>query len=185
MIKIFFQKTYYLCLLGAFLLFAGGQVYSNETVSEDPVSSGQEMDLLPCEDPGLDLIFYCNPRWEIQTEDNLVFAVILKEPNITMTITRSTDPINSLDYLTDNILQDLGSYATGYRKEIMQLDIGEAVHVWGLHQKYRELYLEDYYFVKDDQLYSVLFSVNPAEQMGQYKPLLDKIVQNIHPLSTR
>jgi len=137
------------------------------------------IDLHACSDEGLAINFLCNPDWELQTDEDVLFVVISSEPEVTMTIARADSPVVFLDQLADPYLQEIGGYEEGFVSSRIMLGSREAVRVEGVSSGDPDMQMEDYYLLDDFNLYSVLFSVYPKEEWPKYKELFSKIVKSV------
>ena len=79
-------------------------------------------------------------------------------------------------------LRERGLYAQGFQVERVQFLDGEAVHVKAISSNYPDIRLSDYFFIKNNAVYGILFSVKPREEWDHYKFDIQKIIQSFRNL---
>lgn len=137
------------------------------------------IDLHKCTDDKLGLKILCNPRWDFREEENVLMLIINKKPDVTMTLVKIDSDIDRIDKLTKENLNALGQY--GYDFQYKQTKIAglDAVNLQSYSDQNPRMKVSDYYFVNDNSLYGLLFSVEPGDQWGNYQVLFDKIANSL------
>lgn len=181
------MKTQNIALLTNFLRLGWSLLIFCPCVFAQPVllnleSSSFEADKIAlhnCQDAQLEVQFLCNPEWQLEEDENLIFIIIQEDnPAVTMTVAKSQAPVVFLEQLTESRLQEMGKYADGFNRARVPLAETEAIRIKAFPRAYPELRLIDYYLLHNDQLYSILFSINPKERAADYEPLIKKIVSS-------
>ncbi len=131
-----------------------------------------------CSDDKLHVKFLCDPDWGLMEEDDTMLLVISDDPAVTMTIVKISSGIKFLEQISVSDLENIGQYAEGFQKEIVTIGKNKAVQVKAVSDQFPEMRLQDYYFLRDDRLYGVLFSVDPKDDWGQFYPLIEKIINS-------
>ncbi|MDD3375211.1 MAG: hypothetical protein PHY73_05765 [Candidatus Omnitrophica bacterium] len=150
-----------------------------KSVEKEDLSFEKDSDLQICSDQKLGVKFLCNSNWEVQTDENAVMLFVSRDPEITLTIAKSEDPVNSIDQLTKENLKVIGGYKDGFKIEETMVAGKLALKVEGYSESIPEMKLADYYFVNNNQLYSFLFAVNPFEEYPYCEKFLSRIVASI------
>jgi len=159
-----------------------------ETESVSSVSAGAErsdsfkISAKQCADSEFGVEFACEPTWKWKRTGDAILIIISSQPMVTMTISRVDSPIKLLGQITDSYLRERGLYADGFQAERVKFLDGEAVHVKAISRDDPDIRLSDYFFIKNNSLYGVLFSVKPSEEWDKYKFDIQKIIQSFQNL---
>lgn len=135
-----------------------------------------------CADSEFGVEFACEPSWKWKRTNDAMLIIISSKPMVTMTISRVDSPIKLLGQITDSYLRERGLYAEGFQAERVKFLDGEAVHVKAISRDYPDIRLSDYFFIKNNSLYGVLFSVKPNEEWDKYKFDIQEIIQSFQNL---
>lgn len=148
--------------------------------NEDNVLNGNEITLNLCTDDRIGYQIKCNPDWIINDELNSVSMIIVDEQEllVTATINKSNEKGITLKQLTPERLRFIGQYGDEVKIDRVQVAGMEAIKVKATAKDVEEMQLLDYYFVKDNFLYSVLFSVNPSERFPDFEGLFEKMIKS-------
>ncbi len=141
--------------------------------------SVQRFNLHICRDEKLGIRLLCDPDWELQADPNAILIIISSEPQVTLTIGKSKESVNSLTQLSRPILQEIGQYAASFTTQKVRLDNIDTIKVEGHLKEYPENRIEDYYLIRNSSLYTILFSVDPEDQWQNYESLLKRILSSI------
>lgn len=117
-----------------------------------------------CEDDVLAIKFPCHPDWEIETVENAALIIMKKEPDITGIIARLDSRIKFLPQLTRDFLEEKGRYSDGFRIETVNFAGRSAVKVKAFSRENPDKRLLDYYFIHQETLFGLLFSVEPKDE---------------------
>lgn len=154
---------------------------SSESASIDS-SDSFKIDSNQCADSEFGVEFACEPAWKWKRTNDAILIIISSKPMVTMTISRVDSPIKFLGQITDAYLRERGLYAEGFQVEKVKFLDGEAVHVKAISRDYPDIRLSDYFFIKNNSLYGVLFSVKPVGEWDKYKFDLREIIQSFQNL---
>jgi len=145
---------------------------------EIPAHSDKAMDnaLSVCTDAKLGVRFSCDPDWKIETDENVLMIIISDQPNVTMTITRTSPGPESLESLTMSAIKEIGNYADGFTVYRTTLNGKPVVEIRGASAKINDLHLHDYYFLENGALYGILFSITPFDAVQEYDTLIKKMI---------
>lgn len=137
-------------------------------------------DLHLCRETGLGVELLCNRNWKQEIDkDKAVLMVISQEPAVLLTVARDKGLVTGIEELTKDELKRRGQYAEGFKMERLVVGGMPAIKVQGYSEGFPEMRLSDYYVVHDYQLYSFLFSVDPAEEWPNYSVLCAKIIESV------
>ena len=162
--------------------FGGFPSFAEENKSQSPIKT---VALHECKDQTLGLQFLCNPDWELEAHDQSMLIIISSDPAVTLTISKAKSPVIFFEQLTDTALKEMGQYVDGFTKEKVQIAGENATKVMGYSIGYPEIRLLDFYFLRDFELYSILFSVNPKEKFSDYESLFISIITSIQFLNKK
>ncbi len=159
-----------------------------ETESDFSASAGTErsdsfkISAKQCADSEFGVEFSCESTWKWKRTNDAILIIISSKPMVTMTISKVDSPIKLLGQITDSYLRERGLYAEGFQAERVKFLDGEAVHVKAISRDYPDIRLSDYFFIKNNSLYGVLFSVKPNEEWDNYKFDIQEIIQSFQNL---
>lgn len=136
-------------------------------------------DLSVCTDQKLGIQFSCDPDWKIETDENVLMVIMSDHPSVTMTITKTYPAPSSLDELTMPALKEIGGYADGFTVYRMVLNDRSLVEVRGVSAKIPDLQLHDYYFLDGQNLFGILFAVEPFDALSAYDSLIKSIISSL------
>jgi hypothetical protein len=158
-------------------LFCFFLVMTATSVSALDVSEPQDdyAALYNCQDERLSVSFYCHPEWNIQSEMNSLLLVINPSPYITMTISRSPEPVFLLTELTDPLLVHIGDYAEGFQIAETEFAGRPAREVVGVSRSDAQTGLLDYFVNYQGILYHVQFAVTPKTVWSDARELILKV----------
>ena len=185
------RKYFYVLLLLLLLAIAGmGQLRS----SRMPFDSGKN-DARPekalttirtempgvilnyCVDEGLGIKFLCDFGWRQSVSGNGAIFFINDHPDVRLKIIRIDIDIRFIQQLSRERLEVIGQYAPEFVIEDAEVSGLKATKVKAFSKKAPETRLLDYYFVRNNKLYAIMFSVNPKEKWDGYKFLFEGIVK--------
>ncbi len=132
-----------------------------------------------CFDERLGVRFACNRHWELQSEDGVILLIIDHSPDVTLTIAKSDRYVSRLDALTPEVLAELGQYREGFRSQKVSLANATGVQVEGEARGLPGMKLYDHYLFHRGKFYSILFSVDPADQWPKYRTVIEKILGSL------
>ena len=131
-----------------------------------------------CRDDQFGVKFLCDTNWELEIHDDAVLLIISSDPAVTMTVAKTATPLTYLSQMNIKFLEDMGNYSDGFQTEQTRLAGHDAVKVKAFSREFPEVRVLDYYILRDKNLYSVLFSVNPKEEWERYKFFIKQIVDS-------
>ena len=102
--------------------------------------------------------------------------VISDDPAVTMTMAKVKTGVRFLEQLDRAMLSALGEYEVGFIVEDTRVDGRKSLRVKAFSKEFPEMRLLDYYFMKDGQLFVILFSVDPKNKWDDYKFVLNRIM---------
>jgi hypothetical protein len=177
----------------AVLLFLVGalrsvKIYSRAGTSDSQPegprrSRGAEMAgilLNDCRDDRLGIAFLCDYTWEKKpnTVDATIF-IVDKGPDVIFKFIKVNVDIRVIQQLSRDKLEAIGQYQEGFVMEEAVVAGFNAIKVKAFSRENPALRVTDYYFVRNEALYAVMFSVAPKEQWDNYKFVFQKIVNSL------
>ncbi len=146
---------------------------------EESQEQVKTIELYECEDAKLGIRFYCDPDWELETDEGVIFVVMTREPLATLTVAASDSPVLFDQQVNRPVIKEIGQYADGFTVERGVSFAGkDAVLAKGVAGDRPDTRLHDFYVLHDLRLYTVMFAVRPKEQWEQVRPLMEKIVES-------
>lgn len=131
-----------------------------------------------CSDSEFGVEFYCDPNWNWRRVEDAILIIISEKPLVTMSITKINSPFKFLGQVSNVFLKEKMLYQDGFQTERVQFLGGEAVHVKAVSMNFPDIRLSDYFFIRNNALYGVLFSVHPKNEWVNYQFTIQKIVQS-------
>jgi len=131
-----------------------------------------------CTDRQLNIKFSCKENWKLLPIDNAVLIVISSEPAVTLTIAKMDSDIVFLGQLTKMKLQEMGLYQDGFQINRVKFAQRDALEIKAFSKQYPGRRLLDYFFVHNQALHGVLFSVHPKEQWDEQQFLIRQIADS-------
>lgn len=131
-----------------------------------------------CSDDELGVTFLCDFGWERRKVDGIILFTISSDPDATMKIVKIDMDILFIQQLSRDKLKALGRYAKGFVTEEVKVAGLKAIKVKAFAWGDPETRLSDYYFVYNETLYGLMFSVAPKEHWGDYQFLFRDVVNN-------
>jgi hypothetical protein len=155
-------------------------LFMNLAVADQQQGQNEEFTPAPdkCADSEFGFEFFCDPNWKWKRVKDTMMIIISTKPMVTCTITKLDSPIKYLSQLTDDVLMEKKLYQDGFHTERVKFLDREAVHVKAMSRNFENIRLSDYFFVRHQALYGILFSVYPSEEWGNYKFAIKKILQS-------
>ncbi len=144
--------------------------------SDNDVSS---VELKTCTDSELKIQFMCEKSWYMRKSDDAVLAVISREPDVTMIIAKIDSSVRFLEQITKERLKVMNQYSDGFQVENENINGKDILKVKAFSSIHPSRRLLDYYFVNNNNLYGVLFSVDPKEEIENFKYLFAEIVESL------
>ena len=152
-------------------------VCANIYFNTDPETYMAEFEV--CRDPELKVTFQCHPDWRIHHVDDAVIIVISKEnPVMTLTVSTFDTNIRFLGQINSRMLKERGLYADGFSMENVEFAQKPAVKVKAYAKDNSERRLVDFFFIQDETLYGVLFTVQPKEAWEEEQFLIQKVLDS-------
>lgn len=166
-----FKKLFVIALMFGFT--------TNLTLAFAEESALLTIQLNECTDKNLQIQFLCNPDWELQTDQNVIFIIMSTNPYVSMTIARSDTHVYAIEQLNKDMVKEIGQYRPGFTIEKVQVDGKSALKVDGTAINSVDTGLRDYYLIYNDYLYSVLFAIQPNYYLIDYEKVIEEIVKSI------
>ncbi|MBF0385125.1 MAG: hypothetical protein HQL27_04570 [Candidatus Omnitrophica bacterium] len=166
----FTKKIYiFVCLAGSFLF-----PFSS-------ISSSQEVFGLNkiCTDGELGLQFACSDSWKLDVVKDAVLIVISSNPEATLIIAKINSTIKYPEQLTKERLKEVKQYEEGFDIEKVKIRDKEFIKVKAFSAEEPQRRILDYYLIRGNELYGILFTVEPKEAMDKYKFMFQRIVESI------
>ena len=133
-----------------------------------------------CRDSRLGVVFLCDYTWEKKPIDaDAVIFTVEKEPAVTFKIVKIDTEIHYIQQLSRDMLEAIGQYKEGFVMEETKVSGLKAIKVKAYSREDPAMRLSDYYLVRDQVLYAVMFSVTPKEKWDNYNFVLKKIIQSV------
>jgi len=180
------------CLIAAliFLIWAqrSGKFNSGNGKSDPQVEASSRLRatevggamLNDCWDDGLGVIFLCDYIWEKkETNANAMFFVVNSDPSVTFKMIKINADILFVRQLNRDKLKSIGQYNDGFMTEEAEVAGFKAIKVKAFARDDHDTRLLDYYFVRNKNLYAVMFLVTPKEKWDNYKFVFQKIVSSL------
>jgi len=139
----------------------------------------QNENLELCGDSDLNILFLCDPEWVMQPADDAVLVVISSEPLVTLIIAKIKSDIKFLGQLTNMKLREMKQYKKGFQTENVNIADIRAIKVKAFSKDNEDKRVLDYYFMYDQSLYGLMFSVSPKQNWEKYKYLVKSIADSI------
>jgi hypothetical protein len=148
--------------------------------TDEPSSQNEEFTPAPdkCADSEFGFEFFCDPNWKWKRVKDTMMIIISTKPMVTCTIAKLDSPIKYLSQLTDDVLVKKQLYQDGFHTERVKFLDREAIHVKAMSRNFDNIRLSDYFFVRHQALYGILFSVYPSEEWENYKFAVKKILES-------
>lgn len=163
-----------LILLGVLLCLPQPVSFASEEKSEN-----NQYGLESCHDKKLRVGFLCNPGWGYQLVEDGLLVVIASDPIVTVTFARIDSEISRLPKLNKSVLMGKNLYQKGFRRELTTLNDQDVVIVRAFSKKNPDRRVLDHFFIHEDKLFGVLFSVSPKVQWDEYKFLIKEVADSI------
>ena len=174
----------------ALLLFAINPVIRTLKTDSDKDRKGMN-DLLPienlrsselgiklfrCGDELLRLGYLCDFSWPVQRRHNGLLITIEDQPQVLFKILKVDVGIQYIEQLSRDRIEAIGQYQSGFVTEEGRVAGIETIKVKAYAKGDPETRLLDYYFVKNDHLYGLFFSVKPKELWEKYQFVFQDIL---------
>ena len=183
---------YLLCALALFVLAILSFVRSDKIftsfkgneLKEEGISK-QKKTVLPgfslkqCRDNELGIGFLCEFGWQQRKVDHALIITIHTDPDVKMKVLMIPIDIKYIQQLSHERLSALGKYKEGFVIEETQVAGLNAIKIKAFAKEDPNIRLSDYYFVRNESLYSVLFSINPKDAWDEYKFLFQEIIDSL------
>lgn len=157
---------------GVFLIVAA---FAKTVWAVDSLGDHQYLGLHECRDEALGIGLYCHPDWDLSSEPNSLLLVVSREPYVTLTISRSQEPVFLLTELTDPALRHIGGYAEDFLVSDVVFAGRPAREVIGVSEFDPQTGFLDYYVNYKGLLYHVQFAVKPKAVWPQVEDLILKV----------
>lgn len=134
-----------------------------------------------CHDSNLRIVFLCDYRWEKKlTDPGTMIYVMETDPLIYFTVIRINAEIQMIRQLGPDRLEALNRYQEGFAIEETRLAGEEAIKVKAFAKEDPDTRLLDYYFIRDNFLYGVMFSIKPKDKWNVYQSTFQDVVNAMH-----
>lgn len=133
-----------------------------------------------CRSRGLGIEIACKPSWEFIEKETAALLRIADYPETLVIIAKTDSSIVFLEQLTRGDLESTGRYARGFEFEEVLLDGQKALKVKAFSNGDTSARLVDYYFIRDEALWGLFFSVQPLEGWEEVKFLFVDLVKSFH-----
>ena len=155
---------------------------SDQAMLPSSTPAGKEiagMRLNNCSEQNLRIHFLCDFAWRDQNENSdVVFYAINANPVVKLKIAKIPIEILYIQELSREKLEAIGQYMQGFAVEDTEVAGYSALKIKAFSSKDPQIRLLDYYFVRDNNLYTLMFSVNPKGDWNDYKFLFREIVRS-------
>ncbi len=170
------QSFFKRILLYEFIL--GFLIQATVVKAEPPAEKTVQLNL--CSDQKLGFKMKCNPDWKLQAQNDNMFIILSESPNevVTATISKSKNEVKNISELTRSVLQEIGQYENFFTITKTTVGTQPALKVEAKSKEFPEIQLYDFYVVRNNHLYSILFSCKPESRFTAYKPLFIKIIES-------
>jgi len=135
-------------------------------------------DLVGCSYGPFNVAFLCDPKWQVHEDEDLVVYSIASSPAVSLSITKVSDNLKSIEQVNKADLALTGQYADGFVLQDDTLGNKRVKMVMGFSRASVEIRYLDYYILNEGKLYSLLFAVDPKEAWDSYKFLIKAIAQS-------
>ncbi|MFT5387918.1 MAG: hypothetical protein ACI9E5_001053 [Candidatus Omnitrophota bacterium] len=132
-----------------------------------------------CSYDKLHIGFRCHLDWLYAQDKNNFRAVISQDPEVTFSIISVDSGVKFLSQLSAKRLDSFDLYAEGFAIERATMADQKTIKVKAFSKQNANVRLTDYYFVNDNKLYGVLFSVTPKSRWDEVQHLIDYIAKSI------
>jgi len=132
-----------------------------------------------CRDSLLNLRFFCNTQWLRKYGMNFVFLVVSNEPAAAITLGKINSDVKFINQLSRNMLTRMDRYQPGFAIEEVEINHIKALKIKAYAKQFPQMRLLDYYIVYNQQLYSMLFSVESKKHWDDYKFLFQKVAKSL------
>ena len=131
-----------------------------------------------CSDDELGITFLRDFGWAKKKADGIILFTIDSDPDVKMKIVKIDMDILYIQQLSRARLWALGRYAEGFMVDEVKVAGLKAIKVKAFARDDPATRLSDYYFVHNETLYGLMFSVAPQDHWGDYQFLFQDIVSN-------
>ena len=163
----------------AFAQSEAPQVSSASVVKQGELAETSQDGLRLCSDEELGLRFLCDPAWTVLSGKEKIILVAGEDPTAVIALRFNKTTIRYLEQLGCEKLEAMGHYQTGFVRQRVPLVGKEAIAVKGVDRKDHSVRLLDYYFLKGSKLYSLSFSLNPAQSWDQWAALFSRVAESL------
>ncbi len=146
---------------------------STEANGENPF--GLEM----CHDKKLRVAFLCDPDWDYQLVEDGLLVIMSRDPIVTITFARIDSEITHLPKLNKSVLSKKNLYEKGFRRDLMQINGRDVIIVRAFAKKDASRRVLDHFFMRDEKLFGVLFSVTPKDKWDEFKFKIKAVADSI------
>ncbi|MCA9401117.1 MAG: hypothetical protein KC713_05785 [Candidatus Omnitrophica bacterium] len=158
------------------LVGALGKVPAHQLIQQKPPQKQEVSKVQTCKMKNLGVQFTCNLSWKVINEESGDGVIVLSDdPLVTLTWKQMEHKIRFLGQLNTMFFEKLGAYENGFRTEKVDFAGFQAVMVKGYTNGQSDAQVRDFYFVKDDQLVNVSFSLSPKERWDDGKFLIEEV----------
>ena len=133
-----------------------------------------------CWNLDLKIKFLCDFAWyKKEVDQNSVYYIVDTAPSVKLKIVKIDLGILTIQQLNREKLEAIGQYDQGFVTEEAKVAGFKAVKVKAYAKNDLQTRLMDYYFVRDQRLYIMMFSVHPKEKWDNYKFIFQEIVESL------
>lgn len=131
-----------------------------------------------CTDRELKVQFHCGKDWTMQPVSNALLTIIDTNPNVSMIVAKLDSDIKFLGQLNHGILQKNRHYADGFQTVRITIGDKDLLKVKAFSDVDADKRLWDFFFIQDDQLYGILFSVRPKARAEEYQFIIKEVLES-------
>ena len=142
--------------------------------------NSSDTEFLECYNDMFKVKFLCHKGWVIEEgDDESLFVIIQESPKLTFSIMKLTDGVKYIDQFNREHFEDIDLYQDGFQIESRDIAGKRAIKIKAFSKEYENMRLSDYYFVHNESLYGVFFSLSPKEEWSQYAKIVNRIVKSV------
>ncbi len=148
-----------------------------DLVQSDSIQNGLTDTINICTMKDWGIEFPCDMKWMANTEDepgNIKF-ILSQEPLITFGWKRFDQDIHFLGQLNNIFFEKIGFYQNGFGTERVNLAGYDAVLVKGYSAEIPDTQQRDYFYLHNNKLVGVSFTLSPADKWEEGKLLIQKV----------
>lgn len=164
-----------LVFLGVFLSSVG----LAEMTKRKTVNNQKNKGINDCADSEFGIRFYCQADWKWKRVDDAILIIISENPTVTMTVSKVEVPIKYLSQLTRELLGSTGLYEEGFQTEFIEMSGKNVLQVKAFSKYDGNIRLNDFYYIRHNHLYGILFSVNPKDAWDSEQYKIKKIKESL------